>query len=128
MTATGVTISGLANSTMYYWRANATTASGTSPWSGVWNFTTIIAAPALASPTNNAAGQATTLNLSWSTVANALSYGLQVAAVSDFSTTAYSSFGITAANQTISGLQTLSTYYWRVNAAGITASSAWSGA
>ena len=33
-------IRGLENNTFYYWRANATNAGGTSPWSELWSFTT----------------------------------------------------------------------------------------
>ncbi len=117
--------------TIYYWEVGAKDAGGVSAWSGASSFTTMPAAPAVPTlflPTNNAVGQATTLNLSWSTSVNALSYGLQVAAVSDFSTTVFSGSGLTTTAQTVAGLQTLSTYYWKVDAASSGGTSAWSGA
>nr|NIR48170.1 hypothetical protein [candidate division KSB1 bacterium]NIR72673.1 hypothetical protein [candidate division KSB1 bacterium]NIS23695.1 hypothetical protein [candidate division KSB1 bacterium]NIT70615.1 hypothetical protein [candidate division KSB1 bacterium]NIU24343.1 hypothetical protein [candidate division KSB1 bacterium] len=62
LTSTSFQASGLENSTTYYWRVNAANANGTSPWSSVWQFTTIVAppaAPVLSSPSDNASGVST---------------------------------------------------------------------
>ena len=49
------TVSGLANSTSYYWQVNTIVPGGISAWSGVWSFWTIFAPPVLmALPTNGA--------------------------------------------------------------------------
>ncbi len=41
LTALSVSVSGLANSTTYYWEVSAANGSETSAWSGAWSFTTI---------------------------------------------------------------------------------------
>ncbi|KAA9340723.1 LamG-like jellyroll fold domain-containing protein [Adhaeribacter soli] len=48
LTKTSVQVSGLANTTQYYWRVRAINASGTSSWSTVWSFTTGASIPTLA--------------------------------------------------------------------------------
>jgi GH18 family chitinase len=44
LTGTNQQVTGLANSTVYYWRVSATNTGGTSSWSSIWNFTTIAGA------------------------------------------------------------------------------------
>ena len=41
MLTTSTSVSSLSMNTLYYWRVNAATGSGDSPWSTVWNFTTM---------------------------------------------------------------------------------------
>jgi len=116
----------------YFWEANATNGTTTTAWSAVWDFTTAAAgtlpAPVLSTPTNGAAGQASSLTLSWGTVAAATSYALQVSTTSTFAVLVENQAGITAASFYIQGgtLTTGQTYYWQVNATNGTETSVWS--
>jgi hypothetical protein len=119
LTATSYAVSGLTNGTFYYWRVNATNAGGTSAYSTVWTFTTIVAAPSaptLSSPTNGATGVSITPTLSWNASMGAASYQLQVSISSSFTTTLVDQSGITATSYAASGLTAGIVYYWRVNA------------
>ncbi len=123
-------ISGLANSTVYYWRAGAKNIGGVSGWSGLWSFTTIIAAPpvpSLAAPTNGAGSQPLSLSLSWNSAATAVSYHLTVSTAADFSTTLFSQGNLSGTTQAITGLSNSTVYYWRVGGKDIGGVSGWSG-
>jgi hypothetical protein len=131
LTGTSASITGLANSATYFWRAGAKNIAGVSGWSGAWSFTTIIAAPgvpALASPTNGAANQPVSLSLNWGASATATSYGVMVSTAANFATTVSSQTGLTGVTAALSGLANLTTCYWEVNAANIGGTSGWSGA
>ncbi len=124
-------VSGLANSTGFFWQVSATNVGGTSAWSSVWNFTTIIATPGvpvLSSPSTGITGQATSLTLSWGTVTGASSYTVQLSTVSTFATTVANQAGLTTASPTVSGLTAGVKYFWRVNALNTGGTSAWAGA
>ncbi len=128
LTAAAVTASGLTNSTVYYWRANATNAAGTSSWSTVWSFTTLApsAIVALSSPANAATNEPTSLTMSWGSATGALSYTLQVSTVSTFASTVSSQAGISATSRAVTGLTVSTTYYWHVNATTAGGAGTWS--
>ena len=124
-------ITGLANSTVYFWRANAKNAGGTSAWAAAYSFTTVIAAPAtaptLSTPANAATGISITPTLTWSTVAGAATYHIQLSTVSTFATTVVDDSTLTVGTKTISPALTVNvTYYWRVNANNAGGTGAWS--
>jgi hypothetical protein len=130
---TGLTkgVSGLLNSTTYYWEMSASNSSGTSVWSPVSSFMTIIAAPAapsLSAPSSGAPNQAINLTLSWASGSGAapVSYGVMVSTSSAFGTTVFSQTGITATSVAPTGLANGLTYYWKVNATNQGGSSAYS--
>jgi uncharacterized protein (TIGR02145 family) len=134
LTNTSQQISGLSNSTTYYWKVNATNSYGTSSYSSTWNFTTVAvgtapATPTLSSPANNAPNVAIPPTLSWNASTGATSYSLQVSTSNSFSSYVYNQSGLTNTSQQISGLSNSITYWWRVtatNSYGSSTSSTWS--
>ncbi len=129
MTGVSAAVSGLANSTAYFWEVNAANAGGTSSWSGVWSFTTVVAppsAPALASPASGSTNQPTSLTLTWGSVTNATTYGVQVSLVSSFASTVSNQTALAAESAAISGLGGSATYYWRADAADAGGTGVWS--
>ena len=129
ITTTSHAISGLLNSTPYFWRVNATDPSGTSGWSDTGSFTTIVAIPAavtLSAPANAAVNQPTALTLSWGSVANAVTYSVQVSTVATFASTVINTSGLTTRALAASGFINSTKYYWRANAADVGGTGVWS--
>ena len=111
----------LSNGMTYYWRANAANSSGTGPYSASWSFTTVVtppAAPNLISPANGATGVSTTPTTTWSSVAGAISYHIQISLNSNFTSLVYDQTGITSTSHTIpsGNLVGQTQYFWRVSA------------
>jgi subtilisin family serine protease len=131
ITTTSRAISGLANSTVYYWRVSATNTIGTSAWSAVSSFTTVAplaipVAPTLSSPANLSTNIAIAPTLSWAAVTTAVSYNLEYSTSSTFASNVTSIPGINTTSRAISGLANNTTYYWRVSATNASGTSAWS--
>ncbi|MBD3393575.1 MAG: hypothetical protein GF418_15685, partial [Chitinivibrionales bacterium] len=112
-------LGGLDNDTKYYWRVNAIKAGGTTGWSNVWNFTTIIALPgtvSLLSPQDDATLETNNARFEWNGESPEVTkYRLQCSLDSSMaSTTVDSSLADTAAM--VSDLTDGETYWWRVRA------------
>jgi len=119
----------LNNNTLYYWEVNAANGNGAGAWSSAWSFTTIIVAPGapvLSSPSNGAAGQATSLTLNWNSAVNAAAYAVQVSTDVNFGSTVASQSGLTVTSASINGLANATTYYWRADAKDTGGVSGWS--
>lgn len=132
LTTTSRAISGLANSTIYYWRVSATNSTGTSAWSAQRSFTTaaplaVPAAPTLRSPAANATNVSRTPALSWNAATRATTYEVQVSTSNTFASIAFGRTGITARNVTVSPqLAAATVYYWRVRGVNSTGPGTWS--
>lgn len=129
ITGTSAAISGLAASTLYYWRVLATNSGGDSPWSTVWSFTTVAgsppAAPVLRSPNNGQNNVSRTPTLVWYASTGATSYRVQVSTSSTFSTLVVDRT-VTGTSTTLSQLGSYTRYYWRVYASNAYGDSPWS--
>ncbi len=119
LTDTTKALSGLNSQTVYYWRVKAKNAVGWGPYSAWWRFTTTMAAPAppvLVSPPDGATGVTVPVTFVWHLSATAVSYRLQVATDSLFTTIIYNDSTITDTTKTVSGLPQLALLFWRVSA------------
>ena len=82
------------------------------------------ATPTLASPSNGATNQATSITLSWFTATGATAYHLQVSTSFGFGTNVFDDPTVTTTSRTVSSLSLNTSYFWRVrsmNAAGYSA-------
>ena len=102
--------------TVYFWRVSSTSIYDASNWSPRWDFTTILGAPILLSPANHSTGVSDSGSFQWLGVNQAQTYNLQVSADSTFSSTTIDQTGISGINQSYSGLNNNTKYYWRVSA------------
>ncbi len=127
-TSTSQQILGLTIGTTYFWRVNAKNAAGTSNYSIVRSFTTIVvpAAPVLFAPADLAVNQSVNPNLIWVAVQGADTYRLQVSTSNTFASTVYNDSTLSSTSQQVSGLLVGTTYFWRVNAKNVAGTSAYS--
>jgi hypothetical protein len=112
-------LSGLANTTAYFWRVKAMTAGGESDWSAIWKFITLPGRndiPALSYPVDGATDQPVAFDFCWHPNGSALSYGIQLSQASDDTTLLIDQSGIVDTSFGIAGLANNTAYYWRVNA------------
>ncbi|MEI6518757.1 MAG: hypothetical protein WCO98_01745, partial [bacterium] len=112
-------MSNLATNTRYYWRVRAYLGVKVGPWSDVRSFTTAsaFAVPSLLTPANNATGISLTASVAtWTRVANASMYTIEISEYVDFSQLAMTKTNLTTPSSDISGLNERTVYNWRVRA------------
>ena len=117
ITGTTATLSGLSNSTTYYWRVLSHNAGGDSAWSAAWSFTTVPAiadAPVLAAPSDLSTDIALDGTLEWNAATGADSYTVEIATDNTFNNVVDTQTGLTGTSAIPSGLLNSTTYYWRV--------------
>jgi hypothetical protein len=123
-TSTSKALSGLANSTTYYWHVRAVNANGTTYSNGsstiFFSFTTQAAGSPpgafnKSSPSNGATGQSTSPTLTWGTSSGATRYDYCYDTTNDNACSNWTNNG-TATSKALSGLANSTTYYWHVRA------------
>lgn len=114
----------------YFWRVVAKNNLNQGPWSDVWSFSTLPAAPAstpaLNKPGNNAVNQPLALTLIWWKLKTAEKYQLQVSSKYDFSSLLVNDTTLTDTLKQIPVLTNNSVYYWRVRGKNQGGASPWS--
>lgn len=116
---TSLNVTGLSNSTLYYWRVAASNAGGSSAFSPPRGFTTVIAppvAPSLIMPVDSAANVPVSPTLSWNATPGATDYTLQLSLSIDFTSLVLDQSGIASTSYSVSGLLNDTVYYWRASA------------
>ncbi len=110
----------LANKTNYYWRVNARNAAGTSEYSAVRKFTTIVLivppAPVLVSPADGVTGISPSPVLKWHPSERAAGYRVQVSTSPTFATLAFQDTTDTDTTRVVGPLGNEDVFYWRVSA------------
>jgi hypothetical protein len=126
---TSKVVAGLLNNVTYYWRVKSRNPGGSSAWTAMRMFTTIVAAPrapGLVVPTSGAANQQLSLALKWNNVPEASSYYLQVSTDIAFTNIFIQDSALTDTSKSIAGLANAVQYFWRVKAKNEGGTSAWS--
>lgn len=128
ITATSAQLTRLIPQRRYFWRVRSVNSFGRSAYA-VRSFNTQMptrpTTPFLITPLDGASGLPLSVNLTWEVVPSAETYEVQVSANSSFSPL-FAVQIVTTTNFSLSGLQILSQYYWRVRARNSADVSDWS--
>ncbi len=100
----------------FYWKVYATDGVSQSAFSNTFSFTTVLGAPYLVSPTDNAFNQPTALTFIWNAVPGADTYTFELADDAGFANIISTQPGLTDVTASVSGLTSYTQYYWRVKA------------
>jgi len=126
---TSATVTGLESGVKYYWRVRATDPV-LGAWSEAQSFTTVVSAeveaPKLLSPVAGAEVADLTPAFSWSAIAWATNYQIQVATDSGFTDKVIDETTDATAYEPDDELESGTTYYWRVKATSDSKDSGWS--
>lgn len=129
LTDTTKLMSPLSYNTKYFWKVKAKNSLGTSAFSPVWNFTTVVAtpqAPILESPENNSTHTTTTLPLRWHVSPTTETYQVQIANDSLFTSLVVDSSSILDTLLTFTSASHYAHYFWRVRATNVGGTSGYS--
>lgn len=110
----------------YYWRTMVYDINCQSDWSTPTEFTTILFAPTLTYPQNNAAKMPLSFTFEWQKPTGAELYDFQLSKNMEFSPLVYGRVGLTTTSLLVQDLEPNTTYYWRVKAKNSEGESQWS--
>ncbi|MDZ7319192.1 MAG: T9SS type A sorting domain-containing protein [candidate division KSB1 bacterium] len=121
LTGTSVELANLAPGTKFYWRVSASNDGGSSPWSIIWQFTTLLTLPepvVLLSPANQSVISTDTLTFSWKASAPLINrYWFQLGIDSLMQNSLIdSTLNADQRSKLIVGLINNQKYWWRVKA------------
>ena len=119
----------LSGNTEHYWRVRARNSFGSSPWSDVGVFTTVITkpnAPELGSPAAFVIDLPIPATLTWSSALGATSYHVQLALSADFPNYVMRDSTLTTLSKSTGTLSGNTPYFWRVRAKNSAGVSDWS--
>ncbi|HAP36766.1 MAG TPA: hypothetical protein DCQ28_12825 [Bacteroidetes bacterium] len=116
ITGTNKTVTGLSNATKYFWRVSAKNSAGSSPYSVISSFITGVTTPTQHLPASNAVNQSVSPKVKWSTSQGATQYHLQVSTSSGLNSFIINDSTLTDTSVTLTGLENITKYYWRIAA------------
>ncbi len=117
----------LASNTTYYWHVRAYNTGGEySTWSTRWSFRTALLPPVLTAPSNGIQLQNNRPAFSWSSVAGATGYHIQVSKDGRFTQLAWDATCLKTSCTPPTDLPAQALLYWRVSTNGTNGPSAWS--
>ncbi|MCO5250911.1 MAG: PKD domain-containing protein [Candidatus Kapabacteria bacterium] len=106
---------GLNNNTQYFWRVRAGEDAGFNAFSTHTSFTTLLGQVVLNTPVNNATGVSPLSGMfTWTALAGATNYRIQVATDVNFVNMVINQDGIAATTFNYTNLNSVTTYFWRV--------------
>lgn len=105
---------GLNNNATYFWAVRSKDNEGVGPYSDTWSFGTQIHAPTLLTPANGAINVVLQGSSTWTPVAEANTYQLQIATDAGFNTVVFNQTGIVGTTGNYSALENNKVHFWRV--------------
>jgi len=125
-----IMMGGLAPSTTYYWKVQASNSTGSANWSEAFSFTTSrgeLAIPTLMVPPNNVfLASSANMIFTWNRVENATSYDIEIAPTPSFMQVVYVKNDVTTTSIPVALPLENARYFWRVRAKSALQSSPWS--
>ncbi len=119
LTDTTKLMSPLTYNTKIFWRVKAKNSIGTSAYSSVWNFTTVVAtpqAPTLEYPEDNSLHSSTTLTIRWQISPTTETYQVQISSDSLFNSPIVDTSSVADTILTFTSASHYASYFWRVRA------------